>query len=347
MFWLLCGVLLILFLYNYYVRTVRFFKRHNVKYDVGLLPFGTYYRRLFKIESWRVTLRKLYYEYPDEPFIGLHEIGGGPSYLIRDPDLVKQITIRDFNYFYDKYYRIDVGTDPLFGAKLSAVDQGKWRRLRTLLTPMFTIQKFKQVLIPSLVETKCDLIEYLMERCDVERDQTISIDINELSTRSGIDSFCRAALGIKTDSLRRQDDGFYEFGAAYCKHHGSLDGFKLFGIVTLPRLMKSVFGITMTTPDFNAFIRGIFTHIADTRIARNIQRNDYLQLVQALREKTSTDGNDDSTTNNGSIRYFTPCYFSLDGTLIFIVILFLPSTQMQYVTLRLRPLRNAMNFSKV
>lgn len=126
MFWFLLGGLVLLVLYNYCVRTVRFYKRHNVKYDIGLQPFGSYYRRLFKIESWKITLQKLYYKYEDEPFVGLHEIGGAPSYLIRDPDLVKQITIRDFNYFYDKYYRVNDRTDPLFAQRLSATNQDKW-----------------------------------------------------------------------------------------------------------------------------------------------------------------------------------------------------------------------------
>lgn len=54
--------------------------------------------------------------------------------------------------------------------------------------------------------------------------------MNELSLRSGIDSFCRAALGIKTDSLRKQDDGFYDVGQTYCKHLGDLEEFKWFGL---------------------------------------------------------------------------------------------------------------------
>lgn len=340
MFWFLLGGLVLLFLYNYYVRTVRFYKRHNVKYDIGLLPFGSYYRRLFKIESWQVTLQKLYYKYEDEPFVGLHEIGGAPSYLIRDPNLVKQITIRDFNYFYDKYYRVNDSTDPLFAEKLSTTDQVKWRRLRTLMTPLFTIQKFKQIFIPSLIETKGELIDYLMERIDGEGERSISVDMNELSLRSSIDSFCRAALGIKTDSLRKQDDGFYDVGQTYCKHLDDLEGFKWFGILALPRAMKFLFGWTLTPPAVDAFFRDTFTQIADTRIAQNIQRNDYLRLVQALREKTSTDNAADE--GEYLLYFLNDPHWNFPQSYL----LFIPRF-LQFVTPSPKPFRCVLSSSKV
>lgn len=290
-YWLLIGALVVLILFDYFGRTVRFYKRYAVKYDIGIPVFGSHYRRVFNIEPWRITLHKLYHKYADESFIGLHEIGGEPSYLIRDPVLVKRITIRDFNYFVDRYDEVNASTDPLIGHQLTNLRTENWRRIRALLTPMFTSQKFKQILIPSLTETRCELVDFLMERFDAEGSRCISVDMMELSTRSGIDGFCRSALGIKTDSLRRNDGGFYENGDAYVKHLNKLGGFEYFCLMALPRPMKYLFKSTLTQPKVDSFYRDTFAQIADTRITKNIQRNDYLRILQALRETTLTDDN--------------------------------------------------------
>lgn len=296
--WLLIGIFVLVILYDYLGRTVRFYKRNNVKYDIGLPVFGSHYRRVLNIEPWRATLRNLYYKYADESFIGLHEIGGGASYLIREPELVKKVLVRDFDHFVNRYDEVNASTDPLIGHQLTNLKTEDWRRIRTLLTPMFTSQKFKQILIPSLIETRCELIDFLMEKLAAERGQCISVDMMELSTRSGIDGFCRSALGIKTDSLHNNDGGFFEIGDTYVKHLDDLGGCQYFGIKLLPRVMKYLFGSTLTQSNVDSFYRETFAQIADTRVAQNIQRNDYLRILQTLREKVAPDHN--HTSDNGT-----------------------------------------------
>lgn len=300
------GAFVVLVLYDYFGRTARFYRRFNVKYDFGLPVFGSYYRRVLNIEAWRTTLQKLYYKYSNEPFVGLHEIGGGQAYLIRDPDLVTKITTRDFNYFVNRYDQVHASTDPLIGHELTNLKTDDWRRVRTLLSPMFTSQKFKQILIPSLVETRCELIDYLTEEFGAKNGQCISVNMLELSTRAGIDGFCRSALGIKTDSLHNKDDGFFDTGDAYLKHLDGLGGFEYFSIIELPRLMKYLLKRTLTQPIVDSFYRDTFAQIADTRIAKNIQRNDYLRILQTLREKTIADSDNKQTSDNGTQPFHSP-----------------------------------------
>lgn len=294
---LLLGAFVVLAIYYHFGRTARFYKRLNVKYDFGLPVFGTYYRRVFNIEPWRVTLQKLYQKHPNESFVGLHEIGGRPAYLIRDPELVKKILVRDFNYFVNRYVQVNASTDPLIGHELSNLKTDDWRRVRTLLTPMFTSLKFRQILVPALVETKCELVDFLLEKFATENSKCISLDMLELSVRTNIDGFCRSALGIKTDSLRNNDDGFFENCDAYVKHLADVAGFEYFSIIEWPRMMKYVLKSTLTQPHVDSFYRDTFSQIADARIARNVQRNDYLRILQILRDKTSADN--DQMSDNG------------------------------------------------
>lgn len=302
--WLLIGTFVLLIFYDYLGRTVRFYRRNNVKYDTGLPVLGSHYRRVLNIEPWRTTLQKLYYKYANESFIGLHEIGGGASYLIREPELVKKILVRDFSHFVNRYGDVNASTDPLISHQLTNLKTEDWRRIRSLLTPMFTSQKFKQILIPSLNETRCELIDFLMEKFEAERSQCISVDMMELSIRSGIDGFCRSALGIKTDSLRNNDGGFYDISDTYVKHLDDLGGFQYISIQVLPRVMKYLFGSTLTQSNVDSFYRETFAQIADTRAAQNIQRNDYLRILEMLHEKNTPDINHTSDNGNQHLHLF-------------------------------------------
>lgn len=305
--WILTGAFATLLLYYYFVRPWRFFQRYAIEYDCGIPPFGSYYRRIFQIEPWSVTLQKLYSKYPNERVVGLHEIGGEPAFLIRDPELVKQITIRDFSHFVSRYSGVNKTLDPLIGHELTNLKNDEWRRIRNLLTPLFTSQKFKQIMVPSLVETRVDLINYLKDelaKCD-DIKQVLDVDMMELSTRSGIDGFCLAALGIKTDSLRKNDDGFYAVGKSYTNHLENITGSEYFSILRSPYIMKYIFGKTLTTQQDDLFYRNTFTNIADSRIIRQIKRNDYLRLLQSLRDEQDYDTN----VTHSSGKFFASFYY--------------------------------------
>lgn len=315
--WLLLLTFVALIVYDQFSRSVRFFKRYNLPYDYGLPIFGSHYRQVFNIESWCATLRKLYYKYGDEPIVGMHDVGGETSFLICDPELVKQITTRDFNNFVNRVAGVNASTDPLIGHQLTNMDTDDWRRIRALLTPMFTSQKFKQIMVPSLAESRRTLIDFLMQEMKTRGGDSLTLNMMELCTRTGIDGFCLAALGIKTDSLRNNDDGFYAIGNAYVEHLYGLGGFEYFNIMKLPRMMKYLFKRTLTQTNVDAFYRDTFTQIADTRITKNIQRNDYLRIVQTLRQRVVAADNkyvDNEEQKKGS---FCRRYISIEDIHLF------------------------------
>jgi cytochrome P450 len=68
-----------------------------------------------------------------------------PSLLIRDPELVKNILVKDFQTFMDHIASFEKQIDPLIGNNLFALKGQLWRHLRTNLTPVFTSRKIKMM----------------------------------------------------------------------------------------------------------------------------------------------------------------------------------------------------------
>jgi cytochrome P450 len=87
-------------------------------------------------------LQRIYNEHSDKPYVGIFSFDK-PSLLIRDPELVKNILVKDFHTFMDRIMSFDAKIEPLFGNSLFVLKGQLWRHLRTHLSPVFTTHKIK------------------------------------------------------------------------------------------------------------------------------------------------------------------------------------------------------------
>jgi hypothetical protein len=89
-------------------------------------------------------LQRIYNEHSDKPYVGIFSFDK-PSLLIRDPELVKIILVKDFHTFMDHILSFEVNIDPIFGNSLPGLKGQIWYNLRTHLTPLFTSRKMKMM----------------------------------------------------------------------------------------------------------------------------------------------------------------------------------------------------------
>lgn len=69
--------------------------------------------------------------------------GRQPIYLVKDVDILRQITIKDFDNFEDHDALVDSRNDTLLGNTLILLDGQKWRDMRQTLSPgKMNIHKF-------------------------------------------------------------------------------------------------------------------------------------------------------------------------------------------------------------
>lgn len=85
----------------------------------------------------------VYRKFPDEKFIGIFQMRL-PTILLRDPALIKQFLIKDFDYFMDRGFYTDEEREPLT-ANLVNLAGHRWKLLRNKLTPAFSSGKVKQM----------------------------------------------------------------------------------------------------------------------------------------------------------------------------------------------------------
>lgn len=128
----------------------QYWKRMKIIPFIKPLPiFGNFK----EIALWQkdpcAHMKSLYDSVNDAPCVGIY-VFHRPGLLLRDLNLIKNVLIKDFNMFSNRYSSSDPHTDSIGANNLFFIKNPKWKEIRSKLTPIFTSGKIKQMF--SLVE---------------------------------------------------------------------------------------------------------------------------------------------------------------------------------------------------
>ncbi|EZA57479.1 Cytochrome P450 9e2 [Ooceraea biroi] len=134
-------VIVILSIYYFNFRNFNFFKRHGLIHVPPVPIFGNLAPTFFCRKAFPDLLITLYNKFPDAKYCGFYA-NTIPMLLLRDPEIIRSILIKDFESFHDRRGFADLN-DSLFSKNLFSLKGRKWRDVRALLSPSFTSSKIK------------------------------------------------------------------------------------------------------------------------------------------------------------------------------------------------------------
>lgn len=262
---LFCIVYQLVFRYWFY------FNDRNVKFIRGIPLLGSTYKSVLGIEPAAISYRRCYEQFPHENFIGIYDFGGKPSYLIRSPDLVKQLLITDHDAFADHKFPIEVEND-LFAHTLFGIRGSKWNELRSNVSPAI-LNSALQGMHSLMVKSSEQFIETLKET-----DKTAKMfDSRDLFQRYANDIIATTAFGIEMNSMRDVDNEFFKAGSSLSEF-GYVDGLKFLANVNFPSIVK-LLDIRVTDERDAKFIKKTVEENVRARKHQNITRNDIIDLL--------------------------------------------------------------------
>jgi cytochrome P450 family 6 len=104
-------------LYIYFTRNFKFWLKLGIPY-VKPTPFvGNLKECVLLKRTIGEQLQRIYKEHSDKPYVGIFSFDK-PSLLFRDPELVKNILVKDFQTFMNRIITIEDKFDPIFGKTL-------------------------------------------------------------------------------------------------------------------------------------------------------------------------------------------------------------------------------------
>ncbi|GBP26422.1 Cytochrome P450 9e2 [Eumeta japonica] len=200
------GVLLAV-LWLYFRKTYSYFKHRGVNYLPPVPVLGNMARTILKMEHMVEGLNRLYFSFPDDRFVGNYEFLA-PTMMIRDPELIRLIGIKDFDSFTD-HRRFSNEKDPFFAKSLFGLRGDAWRDMRATLSPAFTGSKLRGM-VPLIQDCSQNLVRYLDN--EMKKDGYLDVDTKDLFTRYTNDVIATCAFGLRVDSITEKDNQFYNMG---------------------------------------------------------------------------------------------------------------------------------------
>ncbi|KAI4485632.1 hypothetical protein M0802_012661 [Mischocyttarus mexicanus] len=274
-FEILAGVTIIgILLYYYLTSTFNFWKSRGVKGPEPIPIFGNIKDLMLQQKTMPEFLIDLCNKYRNEPYIGVF-FRSTPILILTDPQLLKDIMIKDFSSFSQRGTAVTEKAEPL-SQHLLFLDTARWRPLRNKLSPAFTSGKLKEM-FPLIIECSQHLKEYLDKMPENE-----FVEIRELTAKFTTDVIGNCAFGIEMNALTDEDSEFRRMGRKIFKMTlGKLFKFRLReSFPTLYNELGFLFHDTYQTSFFVNIVKETMEH----RIKNNIVRHDFINILKELKD---------------------------------------------------------------
>lgn len=252
-----------------------YWRDRGVPYIQPWFPYGTLKIKGRQLHSGEVN--KIYYNQMKgkTPLCGLF-FNISPSVLITDINLVKQILIKDFQYFHDRGFFFNEKDDPL-SAHLFNLEGDRWKTLRAKITPVFTSGKMKYM-FPTMAKVGNEFIDALNNEKDLTK-----VDVKEYFARFTTDVIGTCAFGLECNSLKDPNAEFRQMGMRHF-HQPRNNRAKIVLLLNFKTFFRML-GAKNVRDDVSKFFRGVVKSTVEYREKNNVQRNDYMDLLLKIKSE--------------------------------------------------------------
>ncbi|XP_049819894.1 cytochrome P450 9e2-like [Aethina tumida] len=277
MLWIVVSILCAALTYYYIVKPHKYWTSVGVKQGNPKFFFGDSWKNMTRKQSFAEMVLDVYNMIPNTRYTGIYQFLV-PSLVIKDPNLLKQITVKDFEHFTDHRQLLPAENDPLWGNNLFALTGQKWRDMRATLSPSFTSNKMK-AMFTLISECSENFVKYFKE----QNKDIITIEMKDTFTRFTNDVIATSAFGIKVDSLRDKNNQFYVMGKDMTSFSGFWKTVKFLGFLIIPSIYN-FFKVKMFPKAVSTFFKGLIVETIKTREEKSIVRPDMINLLMEARK---------------------------------------------------------------
>ncbi|XP_012256435.2 cytochrome P450 9e2-like [Athalia rosae] len=269
------GISLIVYFWRVFTLML-FMTKNKVPYEIPLPFIGNMLPTLTKRISFGEFFINLYDKFPEAKYFGVFQFGK-LEYVVRDLDMIKSVTVKNFEHFPDHMAFVDEVSDPLFGGNLFLMKGERWKEMRSIVSPVFTSSKMRGM-FELISECADNLASYLLKQ-----PRPLTLEMKDVFTRYTNDVIATTAFGIDVDSLENAENEFYLMGKD-ATYFGGLRTIKLFLFIWSPVVMR-ILGLTFLSRKVSKFFCDLVGDTVSTREKNGIQRPDLINLLMQAKHK--------------------------------------------------------------
>lgn len=195
---------------------------------------------------------------------------------MKDVEIIKQITIRDFDSFVNHDKRFDEKLDVIAGRSLISMFDEKWRVMRNSLSPVFTGSKMKM-----MFGTLSECAQSFVNHFD-KKNGKIVIEASEIFSRFTFDGISTAVLGIKGDCVENEDSLLYRIGKSMVKPSFSAGMKMVLALICKP--LYILLKLRFLAKENVDFLERHIIDAMDNRDKNNLYRTDLIQILLQIKK---------------------------------------------------------------
>lgn len=269
-------------IYFYFKYSYTYWSRKGVPYLEPKFPLGNNDCIAIEATSYGIETMDWYNEIKKR---GL-KFGGAwswakPVLVLTDPDYIRDVLLKDFQYFPDRDFyhnpKYDKQNESLF-----VVEKEQWRNLRQKLSPTFTSAKMK-MMFPTVVQC----CQPMMELFQTAAKKGDDIDVKEWLASFTTDVIGCVAFGLEFGSFKSEEAKFRRMG----KEVFMVD-FRRAVYLLMSRICEQTavnLGVVNIPSIVTKFFDEIITENVKYRRTNKINRPDFTQLLMDLEESTKNE----------------------------------------------------------
>lgn len=233
-----------------------------------------------------VLLGELHQRAADEDdVIGIY-ILHKPFLLARNPELIKQIMIKDFHVFPNHHFDGRSTSDKMGKWGLFTIKNPEWRQLRSKMSPVFTSGKLKSLFL-LMVESGEMMRDHLRDQF-ADTSEIVSIPLKDTFYKYTTIVISSLAFGIRTNCFDTPAPEFY-VNSREAFRPTLIRVLRFFFLFFLPDIGKHL-GSKMLGNKTDYF-RKIFWDSMDNRSVTKTKRGDLIDSLLQLKNEKSEDTN--------------------------------------------------------
>jgi len=271
-------VALFLALYFYVTKNFSRYKDLGVPYERGVFPFGSY--NFITGAHFDIQTEKIHRKFENEKYFG-HFLFGKPMVGINDPDVLKQIQVKDFDHFVDrtspetnKKFFAGGDLDDLWAKQLTSLGGEDWKEVRGAFTPIFTSGKMK-----SMLKFIMQVSEDLTNEFDKKAKAGEEFELKDVFGKFSLDALASSAFGVNGESFTNDK-------SVFVKHAKRVFQTKFMDVMHIIARMipgsQYVYGalkINTTAPEATKFFKDVITQSIRMRKESKERKNDLIDLM--------------------------------------------------------------------
>lgn len=192
--------------------------------------------------------------------------------MIAEPEIIKRILVKDFHLFRNRFS--PKADHRIFGQSLANTrDVEQWKRLRSILTPMFTSLKLKK-----MEETMNSCVSALLTSLDSMAKSQKTFEARSPMGNFTLDIIAKTAFATETNAHQEEDNVFLQNAKGFFVFSWA----RFLGAIFLPRSLQQWLIDNKWTPIYLkewTFFETISRHLIKERRETKIKHNDLLQLM--------------------------------------------------------------------